>query len=64
MHSFQDKTPIGHTGAASVSRVDTQVRSGKIDPVQFKGVFFNRALIACKNGRFASSFLLLAIGLL
>ena len=42
-------------------------RSGKTDPVQLKGVFnkefLNRALFAYKNGHFASSFLLLGIGL-
>ena len=38
-------------------------RTGKTDPVLFKG-FLNRALFAYKNGRFASSFLLLGIGLL
>ena len=42
----------------------SKVRSGKTDPVQFKKVFLNRALLAYKNGRFASSFLLLGIGLL
>ena len=39
-----------------------QVRSGKTDPVQFKGVF-KQGPFAYKNGRFASSFLLLGIGL-
>ena len=39
------------------------IRSGKADPDQFEGVL-NRALFAYKNGRFASSFLLLGIGLL
>ena len=33
-------------------------RSRKIDPVQFKGFFLNKALFAYKNGRCASSFLL------
>ena len=37
------------------------LRSGKTDPVQFKGRF-NRAPFACKNGRFASSFLPLGVG--
>ena len=38
-------------------------RSGKTDPVQLKGFFcFSRALFAYKNGRSASSFLLLGIG--
>ena len=37
--------------------------SGKADPVQFRG-FLNRALLAFKNGHFASSFLLLGIGFL
>ena len=40
------------------------IRSGKSDPVQLKGFLFNRALFAYKNGRFASSFLPLGIGLL
>ena len=42
-----------------------QFRSGKTDPVQFKRRlnYLNRALFAYKNGRFASSFLLLGIGL-
>ena len=40
-------------------------RSGKADPVPFKGFFvFNTALFAYKNGRFASSFHLLGIGCL
>ena len=46
-------------GAAAVVVV---VRSGKTDPVQLKGRL-NRALVAYKNGRFASSLLLLGIGL-
>ena len=43
-----------------------ELRSGveKTDPVQFTGFFFNRALFAYKNGRFASSFLLLGMGFL
>ena len=41
---------------------DAEVRSGKTDPVQFKGFFFYRALFAYKNRRFASSSLLLGIG--
>ena len=41
------------------------VRSGKTDPVQFKGYFFlTGPFFAYKNGRFASSFLLLGRGLL
>ena len=40
----------------SALHMATKIRSGKADPVQFKGVF-NRALFAYKNGRFASSFL-------
>ena len=43
-------------------------RSGETDPVQFKGPFKHlsslNALFAYKNGRFASSFLLLGIGFL
>ena len=39
------------------------LRSGKTDPVLFRGVF-KRTLLAFKNGRFASGFLLLGIGFL
>ena len=39
------------------------IKSGKTDPVQFEGVL-KRARFAYKNGRFASNFLLLGVGLL
>ena len=39
----------------------SKTRSGRTDPVQLKRAFLNRALFAYKNGRFASSFLLIGI---
>ena len=42
----------------------SKLRSGKTDPVQFKGVSNRAGLFAYKHGRFAKSFLLLGIGFL
>ena len=51
---------VGRKGCLAPSK---NFRSGKTDPVQFKGRF-QQGLFTYKNGRFASSILLLGIGFL